>query len=365
MNQLVTYDEVAGFLKNHPTMLPRPDFAKIRALRKHIMQALKQLDCLQSLIYGWARLTMDLTMYALIKTNMFVQPPKPGDSPPYPQFATPQVLKTCKRLWENARNYYLSYVNISSVCFRMLDKLVPDQYKVSNDPNLLGWNPTMSIQLILAQLESSYGKPMANIIWNNNILFTANSNPVDAPETLFHQIKQCPEVAIIGATPYTAAQLENNMMHLFLKSGIFPTREFESCDAVPNKTWPVLKTFVHGVYAQKLVALNIHNTTGQQGYIPQNMYHALDGGNNTSNTNTTVTQTAAAATTGSTLGNTYQATAIPPELMAAINTITANQQSLYQHIALLSQQMAALSFHVQPPTQARQLALHAPPVQHI
>jgi hypothetical protein len=99
----------------------------------------------------------------------------------------------------------------------MLGELVQDQYKVSNDPNLLGWNLKMSIQLILAQLENPYGKPTANIIWNNNILFTANFNPVDAPEMLFHQIKQFQEVATIGATLYTAAQLVNNTMHLLLK----------------------------------------------------------------------------------------------------------------------------------------------------
>jgi hypothetical protein len=68
----------------------------------------------------------------------------------------------------------------------MLDDLVPDQHKVSNNPNLLGWNPMMRTQLILAQLETSYGKPVANIIWNNNILITADFNPVDVQETLFH-----------------------------------------------------------------------------------------------------------------------------------------------------------------------------------
>ncbi len=143
------------------------------------------------------------------------------------------------------------------------------------------------------------------------------------------------------------------------------TREFKDWDAVPNKTWPVLKTFVHGAYACKLVASNIRNTTGQQGCVPQNMYHVLDKGDNTSGADMTVTQTAAAGTIGNTLGNTYQATVIPPELMAAINTIVANQQSLYQHIALISQQMAALSFHVQPPTQACQPVFHAPPIQHL
>jgi hypothetical protein len=44
MNQLITYNEAAGFLKNPPAMLLRPNFAKIRALRKHITQMLKQLD---------------------------------------------------------------------------------------------------------------------------------------------------------------------------------------------------------------------------------------------------------------------------------------------------------------------------------
>jgi hypothetical protein len=98
MNQLISYDEAAGVLKNPPTMLPRPNFAKIRALHKHITQALKQLDCPQSLIYGWAGLAMDPTMNSLIETQQFVQPPNPGASPPLAQFTTPQAIKMCKRL---------------------------------------------------------------------------------------------------------------------------------------------------------------------------------------------------------------------------------------------------------------------------
>ncbi len=96
-----------GVLKNPPTMMPRPDFAKIRALCKHITQALKQLDCPQSLIYGWAGLAVDQTIYALIKNQQFVQPPDPGASPPFLQFTTPQGIKKGERLWENARNNYL------------------------------------------------------------------------------------------------------------------------------------------------------------------------------------------------------------------------------------------------------------------
>ncbi len=52
MDQLITFNEAAGFLKNPPTLAPCPDFAKIQALRKHINTALMQLVCPQSQIHG-------------------------------------------------------------------------------------------------------------------------------------------------------------------------------------------------------------------------------------------------------------------------------------------------------------------------
>ncbi len=36
MDSLITYDEVAEFLKNPPLLSPRPDFSKLRALRKYM-----------------------------------------------------------------------------------------------------------------------------------------------------------------------------------------------------------------------------------------------------------------------------------------------------------------------------------------
>jgi hypothetical protein len=42
MDSLITYDEVAEFLKNPPLLSPRPDFSKMRALRRHMVKALKQ-----------------------------------------------------------------------------------------------------------------------------------------------------------------------------------------------------------------------------------------------------------------------------------------------------------------------------------
>ena len=44
MDQLITINEVAEFLKNPPSIAPRLDFVKVCALPKRIIKALKQLE---------------------------------------------------------------------------------------------------------------------------------------------------------------------------------------------------------------------------------------------------------------------------------------------------------------------------------
>jgi hypothetical protein len=83
----------------------------------------------------------------------------------------------------------------------MLDELISNHYKVSNNPALLGWNPTMSIQMNLAQLKKLYRKPNVTILLNNNMLFSTDFSSNNAPEQLFHRIEQCQEVAILADTP--------------------------------------------------------------------------------------------------------------------------------------------------------------------
>jgi hypothetical protein len=78
MDQLITIDEVAEFLKKSPSVSPWPDFAKDRALCKHIIKALKQLECPQSLMHGWSGLVMDPALYILLEPNAFVIPASPG-----------------------------------------------------------------------------------------------------------------------------------------------------------------------------------------------------------------------------------------------------------------------------------------------
>jgi hypothetical protein len=88
----------------------------------------------------------------------------------------------------------------------------------------------------------------------------------------------------------------------------------------------------------------------------------------------TIIQAAAATTIGSTLANTYT-TPVPvlthPHIVPAINSLSANQQVLYQHITPLSQQMAEMSFGMQPSTPRRTftaphlMPFNVPPIQQL
>ena len=78
MDYTITIDEVAGFLRNPPTLSPCLDFVNIRALQKHIVRALKQLRCPQSVIYGWSGLILAPMVYALLEPNPFQDPTDPG-----------------------------------------------------------------------------------------------------------------------------------------------------------------------------------------------------------------------------------------------------------------------------------------------
>ena len=65
-----------------------------------------------------------------------------------------------------------------------------------------------------------------------------------------------------------------------MQSGIFLLKEFETWDAMPNKTYPSLKTFIHEAYTRRLTAISLRNTAGSLGYIGNNA-NAFAGMNST------------------------------------------------------------------------------------
>jgi hypothetical protein len=151
MDAVIDYEEAAGFLKNPPSLEPCPNFTNIHALQKHIMQALVQLSCPQSNIHGWSGLAMDPATYLLLEGVAFTIPPDPSPTEIFPGGAgvARTAMKKIQATFNRNKKYCLSFKNIMRACFRMLDANVLDQFKVSNNPTLTGWNSSMSIINIL------------------------------------------------------------------------------------------------------------------------------------------------------------------------------------------------------------------------
>ena len=116
---------------------------------------------------------MDPATHNLLEGTAFIIPPDPGPTPVFPGGAavTRTVMKTTEANFDCDKNYFLSYKKITWACFYMLDANVSAQFKVSNNAALAGWNFTMSIINILAQLQNSYGKPDMMTLFINNTLF--------------------------------------------------------------------------------------------------------------------------------------------------------------------------------------------------
>ena len=140
MDAVIDYDEAAGFLKNPPSLEPWPNFTYIHALQKHIVQALAQLSCPQSAIHGWSGLAMDPASYLLLEGAAFTIHLDPGPTAIFPGgVAVAQtIMKTMQATFDRDKNYFLSYKNITRVCFRMLDANLSAQLKVLNNPTLTG-----------------------------------------------------------------------------------------------------------------------------------------------------------------------------------------------------------------------------------
>jgi hypothetical protein len=112
MDSLITFNEAAEFLKNPPSLSPRPDFSKLRSLRKHMVKALNQLVCPQSAIHGWAGMVLSPMVYALLEPTPFVIPANPGPVAVYPQYATPGTIKQINAVFLRLQEEHQSYKNI-------------------------------------------------------------------------------------------------------------------------------------------------------------------------------------------------------------------------------------------------------------
>lgn len=82
----------------------------------------------------------------------------------------------------------------------------------------------------------------------------------------------------MGRSHIPPEQIIANAVRILATSNIFPLKEFDTWDATANKTYPALKTIFHEAYGRRLTAIELCNTTGQNGYTNKTIYNAFANG---------------------------------------------------------------------------------------
>jgi hypothetical protein len=358
MDDIIPYDDISEMLKSPPTLAPRPNFFRLRLFRLHIVDQVKQIPHPNYPQHGWMGMVQKPTIFALVNALPFVPPTNPGLIALYPPYALLPATKMIDNQFKIDKNMYKTYTNIHRAIYKLLTDNVLHQYQSSGTPGLTGWDPSMSIINIFDQLDATFGKPDAQAVLANDTVYRTPLRSNETPESLFRRLEECQEVQVLADNPYTDKQLIVHAVLLLRQSAIFPNKEFEDWDNLPDatKTWAGLKTFFHTAFTRRLTAIALNPTSGQHGYANANPFSAFNIAHDTDSASTTsshhtLTQTIAATgtvpTTDSTFASSFAAHTAP-EVTSALAQLAANQNSL-----LL--QMAALS--VVPPPQ--------PPIQHI
>ena len=133
----------------------------------------------------------------------------------------------------------------------------------------------MTVGQILTQLENNYGRPDPMAIQANETRWNAPHNPTDPPETLFHKMEQCQEVAMLADNEYTEKQIMAKTIEHLKRSNIFPVKEYEDWGATNPKTYIALKKHFYKAYTRRLDAIQNGNTAGMHGFTNTNQYTAL------------------------------------------------------------------------------------------
>ncbi len=143
MDNTIAYDEVAALVGvNIPMLEPRPNFERIRALRRHLERCLQRLPCPQRVQHGWKGMVMARPLYSLLTNIPFRLPTNPGAAAVYvratilgqpvnnaPLSRTEQA--SIDTLFNRRKNYFLSMQNIERACFTALNSssTMPSRYR--------------------------------------------------------------------------------------------------------------------------------------------------------------------------------------------------------------------------------------------
>ena len=93
---------------------------------------------------------MARALYALVENTPVTIPANPGNTVAYlcHRGLTRAKKSQIDTNFKRQKNYFLTYINVYPALFGLLDDVISDAFKISNQAGQTGWNSTMAIDTI-------------------------------------------------------------------------------------------------------------------------------------------------------------------------------------------------------------------------
>jgi hypothetical protein len=98
MDEYISYEVVITMLEGQPSLLPRPNFMRLREWTKHNANILAQIPHPDYPQHGWKGMIVQPPLFALINNKPFLPPTDPGRVAVYQNFATVAASVTTPKL---------------------------------------------------------------------------------------------------------------------------------------------------------------------------------------------------------------------------------------------------------------------------
>ena len=112
MDDMILYDDIMGMLDRPPSLALRPNFFRLRAFRRYIVDVMKQIPHPGYNQHGWAGMVLQPAIFALINAMPFAPPPSPGLIATYLPFVLQPAIQMADSQFKISKNLYKTYNNV-------------------------------------------------------------------------------------------------------------------------------------------------------------------------------------------------------------------------------------------------------------
>jgi hypothetical protein len=187
---LVTYEIAQGKMGTLPSVAPRPNTTKIRAIYTHLRGKLVKIPSFQSTDHGYQGMVDSPQIYALNGLDPWIDFPDPGYHRLTDGTMDDVQQRDAEAVFKAVTIVFNSQQNVKASVNDALNDAVPRAYR--RNPTVMGvreYRPTDDPREIIAQLTRRYGRKTSKEVNEQDALWRQGLNPSEPIEEMIDRLE--------------------------------------------------------------------------------------------------------------------------------------------------------------------------------